>query len=504
MGTEVSPDQSSYQYTALRPGQLRLLRIVLKQHDHIGLELNTLSFTKAQAKGYTCLSYVWGPEKHSSRQQIELNGRLIDVRLNLWNFLNFLRLNKNFSRRWFWIDAICIDQSNAAEKSEQVSRMADIYQCADEVLSWLGQGEESYQRQETTGKILRYMDPNYLLGILTLSTPSRSELDFLDRIRKSEYWTRAWIVQELTLARKTTILCNQGSMSAKRLRAVSSMSSAYYWLLPFHYFGSLMDVRMKQHRRSKARSQRLLALLKQHSELKCSQPLDGIYSLLALAQEKTLIPVDYTTTTTGLFRHIMPVYSDSGRMCLCVPDRLSSALHLNSHITHLLTWEMWEASADNEQIRADQEPYFELIFPVPRTRKGRKSNSDAVRPCRCQMRHKIDQNTSNLNLCLRKMCCVGTNSHLAFSLDSKFLLWKGVFYGDGFSYDSTIYFKNPVSVFSTYVESVGIRLHIRLSFGGLFEFISGVNRAPWRDKCHLGSSEIQYLLLGGPSVTPVK
>ena len=39
-----------------------------------------------------------------------------------------------------WIDAICIDQSHAEEKSHQVAMMLDIYRNADRVYAWLGEG----------------------------------------------------------------------------------------------------------------------------------------------------------------------------------------------------------------------------------------------------------------------------------------------------------------------------------------------------------------------------
>jgi hypothetical protein len=37
-----------------------------------------------------------------------------------------------------WIDAICINQSNVAERELQVGLMRDIYQQADGVVIWLG------------------------------------------------------------------------------------------------------------------------------------------------------------------------------------------------------------------------------------------------------------------------------------------------------------------------------------------------------------------------------
>jgi hypothetical protein len=44
---------------------------------------------------------------------------------------------------YFWIDAVCINQSNDKEKGCQVGRMADIYQQACNVIVWLGPADNS-------------------------------------------------------------------------------------------------------------------------------------------------------------------------------------------------------------------------------------------------------------------------------------------------------------------------------------------------------------------------
>lgn len=41
--------------------------------------------------------------------------------------------------RKLWIDALCINQSDVAERSKQVSQMSQIYSPADMVIIWLGE-----------------------------------------------------------------------------------------------------------------------------------------------------------------------------------------------------------------------------------------------------------------------------------------------------------------------------------------------------------------------------
>jgi hypothetical protein len=50
-----------------------------------------------------------------------------------------------------WVDAICIDQTDASEKSYQVGLMARIYMQAHQVIVWLGDGDrESYFTLESS------------------------------------------------------------------------------------------------------------------------------------------------------------------------------------------------------------------------------------------------------------------------------------------------------------------------------------------------------------------
>jgi hypothetical protein len=42
---------------------------------------------------------------------------------------------------WLWTDALCINQADLAEKSQQVKLMGEIYKVAVEVVVWLGKEE---------------------------------------------------------------------------------------------------------------------------------------------------------------------------------------------------------------------------------------------------------------------------------------------------------------------------------------------------------------------------
>jgi hypothetical protein len=68
---------------------------------------------------------------------IQIDGKQMYITFNLEGALQILRDEKISIR--LWIDALCIDQSNMEERSEQVKSMARIYSQASRVVIWLGE-----------------------------------------------------------------------------------------------------------------------------------------------------------------------------------------------------------------------------------------------------------------------------------------------------------------------------------------------------------------------------
>lgn len=89
---------------------------------------------------YSAVSYTWGDLTRT--YTIQLNNQPFIVHHNLRQMLHDLRIgtNRRKRNRWLWIDAICIDQSNKAEKSRQIPKMSKIYSHAETVIVWLGPG----------------------------------------------------------------------------------------------------------------------------------------------------------------------------------------------------------------------------------------------------------------------------------------------------------------------------------------------------------------------------
>lgn len=84
---------------------------------------------------YTALSYTWGPPDFS--QRLVVNGFQCSIAENLFRYLQ--RRRQRLQTLALWVDAICINQHDNAEKSMQVASMLHIYQKAVSTDIWLGE-----------------------------------------------------------------------------------------------------------------------------------------------------------------------------------------------------------------------------------------------------------------------------------------------------------------------------------------------------------------------------
>lgn len=86
---------------------------------------------------FIALSYEWGPP--TPRRFITVHGAQFGVTPNLYDALIQLRRTQRIRQGFrLWIDAICINQDDLAERGQQVARMRDIYRSAWQVVIWIG------------------------------------------------------------------------------------------------------------------------------------------------------------------------------------------------------------------------------------------------------------------------------------------------------------------------------------------------------------------------------
>lgn len=133
--THMEPEP--YAYQKLMADQIRILhvRAATTWHEEISCDLITVSLEDSPQ--FEALSYVWGDAKDTL--SIQLKGGVLPVTRNLEAAIRRLRMKTE--ERVIWIDQLCINQANAAEKSIQVAMMPRIYKSCKEVILWLGEIE---------------------------------------------------------------------------------------------------------------------------------------------------------------------------------------------------------------------------------------------------------------------------------------------------------------------------------------------------------------------------
>lgn len=215
-------------YTDIEPGFTRLLIIEPgNQDDEIRCTLVPMEIIGAQEHDetnpatrrlYEALSYTWGDA--TKCQTIECNGKRVGVGQNIFEALINVRLPDK--RRSIWVDALCINQSDDAEKSRQVRHMYAIYRAATQVIVWLGpeaddsdfimQAMDYIRSRKNRDSILK---SDHRHGCLVqLARVVRG----IEILTARPWFSRSWIRQEVAAAPKVIVQCGSRQVSWMALK----------------------------------------------------------------------------------------------------------------------------------------------------------------------------------------------------------------------------------------------------------------------------------------------
>lgn len=101
---------------------------------------------------------------------------------------------QSLGSRVLWIDAICIDQNNISEQTDQVRHMKHIYTSADRVLIWLGSSDADIDvvmralREQAVSGLL--FPPNDEMIVVALRAG-------IEKLVMKLWFYRIWTVREL-------------------------------------------------------------------------------------------------------------------------------------------------------------------------------------------------------------------------------------------------------------------------------------------------------------------
>ncbi|KAF5639649.1 het-domain protein [Fusarium sp. NRRL 52700] len=264
---------------------------------------------------YEALSYCWGDPMQT--REIHLNQKPFAVTTNLHSALSKLRYADR--SRKLWIDALCINQRDSAERSQQLLLMKGIYQRARRVVAWIGEETESVHHIKNLLHRLRclhqnlvdftYSDPDltYLdsLGLPDYASPSWSHLRYFFR---RPWFSRVWIIQEVVNASKLQVICGSNPIDWE------DIVGAAYCIPESPMFATTDIAKICQHvvfiheNRTKVQegnASRLDLQQMLHGSRRCdaSDLRDKVYGLYPLiADQSRLPPPDYTKSVEEIYQ----------------------------------------------------------------------------------------------------------------------------------------------------------------------------------------------------------
>lgn len=362
-------------YKSLALGHIRLLD--LQDFDDYDCLVSSIQHASLDTVvgTYTAISYTWDEHeriwygKHAERspQNIIIDGLVVAVSGKV---AAILALMQKAGRNLVWIDSICINQSDTEEKNVQVKFMGDIYASAFEVSAILGSPDK------TTDSFFDAANECTPESDITLTT----DLDFGHvKIHLNQYWHRAWIFQEISLARKILLYCGSRCTSydafmmlygrlLKKTFGVLTLCRMI-WELPIRDLKNEMVVQAKRfdfdgYIPLLARSQLpfLSVLETTNNWYDCaSDPRDLLFSRLSLASDANiLVPhVDYDIPTEELYMQFAANSILSTRSLFVITFASNTSMKLPSWTPDWSSKEcIWSSRTHHEAHRID-------LFRIP-------------------------------------------------------------------------------------------------------------------------------------------
>jgi hypothetical protein len=295
---------------------------------------------------YEALSYVWGSPNDlvsvfvyddDTTLSKPLEERVMfpmKVRRNLADALRRLRLvDKD---RMLWVDAVCINQGNLAERSREVTRMGMIYRQTRRVIAWLGTSTpgsgKALAALSNLANLVEISDDGWVFRSTNNKSNWRPRVDELPLDDETwvelvalffrPYFDRLWIIQELRLASQYSVIqCGSDTLTLSELRRATEA------LWEAKHVPVLLGTRMNWVGFFTRPHATIIELLGQSRIRQCFDMRDKIYGLLSLAppQLAARIKPDYTISYQDVYKEFCLSYMHITKrldlLPLCIPGR---------------------------------------------------------------------------------------------------------------------------------------------------------------------------------------
>ncbi|KAK0738783.1 heterokaryon incompatibility protein-domain-containing protein [Schizothecium vesticola] len=336
------------------PDSVRILRLQRDTDRSISGELQAISLDSKDYPPFTALSYTWGAPTKS--RSITLDGLSFPVLDSLYPVLEAIcRPSGGFeAKAWYWIDSICIDQTNSDERGAQVQLMGRLFATAWRTAVWLcpatAETDAAVALMARLSDVRDTAGPQPDKGLALVATGKLSPPPWAAwaALLELPWWRRAWTLQEFVMARRLDFHC--GALKRFSLTQFRRAMTTYWGL---HHstvnptLGIVADQefwvtawnrrRMRQVYDESPGRMNLIALMAYTGDSAVTNPRDRVYSVLGLATEADQIMVgvptyrlDVETLYTNLVREFIKTWSSLDIICFAelfgFPERGSGSL----------------------------------------------------------------------------------------------------------------------------------------------------------------------------------
>ncbi|KAF4457123.1 Heterokaryon incompatibility protein 6, OR allele [Fusarium austroafricanum] len=325
------------------------IRLLVLEPGELGNELDCqlIHAELSWRTKFEALSYAWGDD--TTVYRLKCSGRDIGVRANLHDALLDLRHPRQ--KRILWVDALCINQDDNDEKSEQIMLMNEIYSQAQGVLIYLGKSDSSVEGAIASMRWLDWkLTPLYIRQFFLSAAPGTSsffidgwtQMQPIDRqgfswspiisLLHRPWFQRTWVIQEAVIPTHAQVICGDESISwAKFMRVVDAIKLYQSSVRTVPGYHSITDTISSMDLIRSARDNRhpkidwrlyrqflpgswmygkedaeLLDLILMSRKYQCSYPHDKIFGMLGVTVQDTgskYLKPDYSISSSTAFRN---------------------------------------------------------------------------------------------------------------------------------------------------------------------------------------------------------
>ena len=333
-----------------------------------------VSLLEDDYESYEAISYTWSAHVYGAF--ILVDGLEIPIPWNLK--LALLRFRDERRARRIWVDSVSINMDDLQERARQILNMRQIFQGASRVLVWLGEEPEDCRGAlRFLEKVTQVADVDEVLR----GNNSAESWKAVRSVLLQPYFTRAWVVQEIAVARRAIIHLGPESIDWSVFVSAIAVFDKRSLLYPAELLehdivklkGASRFVRIvrKCFRRDEYGNARepvpsLEQLVFELTGCHASDPRDKIYAFLAIAADIHRDP-EQPQITPSYEKSVNEVYMDFYRFCLNSTKTLDVVLRSWSKDQPIPTWldpaSNSELAASLVQSPSEPQAYWTSLLP---------------------------------------------------------------------------------------------------------------------------------------------